>query len=63
MPTSGRAKNGHFNDKKYLIFGNPAIPVGPVALRPRVAPGLPFSESYLLAKNVPKDNTSSSCKY
>jgi hypothetical protein len=33
--------------KKHLIFGNPAIPVGPVALRPRVAPGLPLSESYI----------------
>jgi hypothetical protein len=28
-----------------IIFGNPAIHEGPVALRPRIAPGLLLSEN------------------
>ena len=46
-PLLAEPKTGIFDGKKHLIFGNPAIPVGPVALRPRVAPGLPLSESYI----------------
>ena len=30
------------------LFGNPAIPVGPVALRPRIAPGLLLSEIFIV---------------
>jgi hypothetical protein len=32
------------------LFGNPAVPIGPMALRPRIAPGLPLSESDILKK-------------
>jgi hypothetical protein len=36
----------------YSCFGNPAIPMGPVAFRPTIARGLALSELYLFRLNL-----------